>query len=182
MSGINLHTILGRIGKVETRYTADGKAIVNMSLAVSENWTDKNSGQKQEKTEWLRVVIFGKPAEIIGQYAEKGDRIYVQGKVVTRKYTDTAGIEKYTTETVVDGFNGRFELLGCKSNQQSQQQNNQGQSDNNQQTQNKPQQGYQQQNNQNQAVQQQSNQQTNGGTADGFGDDIPFIEHERFLL
>lgn len=118
MSGINQHSVLGRIGKIETRYTPDNKAVVNMSLAVSENWTDKNTGEKQEKTDWIRVVVFGKPGEIIGKYANKGDKIYIQGKVVTRKYTDSAGIEKYTTETVVDGFNGKFELLGTKPAEQ----------------------------------------------------------------
>lgn len=125
MSGINNHAILGNVGNIETRYTADGKAIVNMSMAVSEKWKDKNTGQMNEKTEWLRVTVFGKPAEIISQYVDKGDKLYVQGKVVTRKWQDSTGQDKYTTETIVDGFNGKFELLGGNKSQPNQQQTQQ---------------------------------------------------------
>ena len=122
MSGINQHTILGNVGKIETRYTPDGKAIVNMSIATSEKWKDKNTGQAQEKTDWHNVVVFGKPAEIIGEYVNKGDKIYLQGKVVTRKWQDNEGKDRYSTETVVDGFNGKFELLGGKGDKQANQQ------------------------------------------------------------
>jgi single-strand DNA-binding protein len=120
MSGINLHTLLGNVGKIETRYSKDGKAIVNLSIATSEKWKD-STGQKQEKTDWTNVVVFGKPAEIISQYVNKGDKLFVQGKVVTRKYQDSTGQDRYATETVVDGFNGKFELLGSNNSQQSQQ-------------------------------------------------------------
>lgn len=121
MSGINQHTILGNVGKIETRYSGDGNAIVNMSIATSEKWKDKATGEMKEKTDWHNVVVFGKPAEIIGQYVTKGDKIYIQGKVVTRKWQDQQGADRYSTETVVDGFNGKFELLGSKSgNQQPQ--------------------------------------------------------------
>ena len=113
MSGINLHIILGNVGKIETRYAADGKAIVNMSVATSEKWKD-TTGQPQEKTEWHRVVVFGKPAEIISQYVNKGDKIYLSGKCVTRKWQHSDGTDRYSTETVVDGFNGKFELIGGK--------------------------------------------------------------------
>ena len=173
MSGINQHSVLGRIGKIETRYTPDGKPVVNMSLAVSENWTDKNSGQKQEKTDWINVVAFGKPAEIIGQYANKGDKIYIQGKVVTRKWQDASGNDRYSTETIVDGFNGKFELLGNKRDE-----SNIGQANINQ----SPQQ-FQQQTNHNQQVKQPVNQQNNDADAfDAISDDIPFNLHERELL
>lgn len=123
MGGINQHTILGNVGKIETRYTPDGKAIVNLSLAVSEKWTDKNTGQKQEKTEWLNVAVFGKPAEIISKYVQKGDKLFVQGQVKTRKWQDSNGNDRYSTETIVDGFKGAFELLGSKTGapQQAQQ-------------------------------------------------------------
>ena len=131
MSGVNLHIILGNVGKIETRYSTDGKAIVSMSVATSEKWKDKNTGQAQEKTNWHNVVVFGKPAEIIGQYVEKGDKIYLQGKCVTRKWQHSDGGDRYSTETVIDGFNGKFELLGGKSGssqqptqQQPAQQNN----------------------------------------------------------
>lgn len=156
MSGINLHTLLGNVGSIETHYTADGKAIVNLSIATSEKWKDSQSGQIQEKTDWNRVVIFGKPAEIIAQYVNKGDKIYLQGKVQTRKWTNNEGIDVYTTETVVDGFNGKFELLG--GNRES----NNGQANNNQAGQ-----ASQQQNTHHQPAQQQTNQ-------DEFDDDIPF--------
>ena len=118
---INIHTILGNVGKIETRYTPDGAAVVNMSIATGEKWKEKATGQTKEKTDWHNVVAFGKPAEIIGQYVNKGDKIFIQGKVVTRKWQDQAGQDRYTTETVVDGFNGKFELLGSRNQQNNQQ-------------------------------------------------------------
>jgi len=114
MSGINLHTILGNIGKIEVRYAASGDAIVNMSIATSDKWKDKQTGEVKETTEWHNVVVFKKPAEIIGQYASKGDKIYIQGKSRTRKWQDQNGNDRYSTEVVLDGFNGQFELLGGK--------------------------------------------------------------------
>lgn len=127
MSGINQMTVLGNVGNIETRYTADGKAIVNLSIAVSESWKDKNSGQKQEKTEWIRCVIFGKPAEIIGQYVNKGNKLYLQGKLQTRKWQNKEGQDQYTTEMIVDGFNGKFELLTPKQDNATQTPQNQPQ-------------------------------------------------------
>jgi len=127
MSGINQHTILGNVGKIETRHTASGQPIVNMSIATSEKWKDKQTGEMKEKTDWHNVVIFGKPAEIISQYVHKGDLIYIQGKVVTRKWQDKTGNDRYSTETVVDGFNGKFKLLGSKSSGENKQQQQQQQ-------------------------------------------------------
>lgn len=100
MSGINKAIILGNLGKdPETKYTADGKAICNLTIATSESWKDKNTGQKQERTEWHRVVFFGKVAEIASQYLRKGSKVYVEGKLVTRQW-EKDGQKHYTTEIV----------------------------------------------------------------------------------
>ena len=131
MKGVNKVIIVGNLGQdPEVRYTPAGAAITNISLATSESWKDKNTGQTQEKTEWHRVVFFGKLAEIAGEYLHKGSQVYVEGKLQTRKWQDKQGQDKYTTEIVVDGFNGVMQMLGGKSESQS-----------------KPQQAKQQQNN-----------------------------------
>ena len=96
---LNLAQIIGRTGKdPEVRYLPSGEAVVNISLATSEKWKDKQTGEQKEATEWHRVTAFGKLAEIIGQYVKKGDLIYVAGKIVTRKYQDKDGSERYATE------------------------------------------------------------------------------------
>ena len=119
--GVNKVILVGNLGQdPEIRYMPNGSAVANISLATSETWKDKQSGQQQEKTEWHRVVLFQKLAEIVGEYCRKGSQIYVEGKLQTRKWTDQQGQEKYTTEIVVDGFDGKLQLLGGKSdNQQS---------------------------------------------------------------
>jgi single-strand DNA-binding protein len=112
MAGINKVILVGNLGaKPELKYSASGNAIANLSVATSESWTDKNTGQKQERTEWHRVSMFGKLAEVAAQYTDKGSKVYVEGKLETRKYTDNAGIEKYSTSIVVGGFNGVFQML-----------------------------------------------------------------------
>ena len=112
MAGINKVILVGNLGaKPELKYAASGNAIANLSVATSESWTDKNTGQKQERTEWHRVSMFGKLAEVAAQYTDKGSKVYVEGKLETRKYTDNAGIEKYSTSIVVGGFNGVFQML-----------------------------------------------------------------------
>jgi len=112
MAGINKVILVGNLGaKPELKYGASGNAIANLSVATSESWTDKNTGQKQERTEWHRVSMFGKLAEVAAQYTDKGSKVYVEGKLETRKYTDNAGIEKYSTSIVVGGFNGVFQML-----------------------------------------------------------------------
>lgn len=118
MRGVNRVTILGTLGKdPEVKYAANGNAIANLSVATSEQWTDKATGQKQEKTEWHRVVIFGKLAEIAGQYLTKGSQVYFEGKLQTRKWQDqTSGQDRYTTEIVVDGFGGVMQMLGGRQN------------------------------------------------------------------
>ncbi len=102
MSGVNKAIIIGHLGKdPETRYTTGGDAVCNISVATSETWKDK-SGEKQERTEWHRLVAFGKTAELAGQYLKKGSQAYFEGRLQTKKYTDKAGVEKYSTEIVVD--------------------------------------------------------------------------------
>ncbi|GAA4357861.1 single-stranded DNA-binding protein [Kangiella marina] len=110
--GVNKVILVGNLGKdPEIRYTADGRAIANITVATSETWKDKSSGQQQEKTEWHRVVIFGKLAEIAGEYLRKGSQVYFEGKLQTRKWQDQSGQDKYTTEVVVD-INGQMQMLG----------------------------------------------------------------------
>ena len=99
MAGINKVILVGNLGaKPEIKYASNGNAISNLSVATSESWTDKNTGQKQERTEWHRVSMFGKLAEVAAQYTDKGSKVYVEGKLETRKYTDNAGIEKFKFE------------------------------------------------------------------------------------
>jgi len=108
MASVNKVILLGNLGRdPETRYTTGGDAVCNLSIATSEQWKDKN-GEKQERTEWHRVVLFGRQAEIAGEYLKKGRSVYVEGRLQTRKYTDKDGVEKYSTEIVGD----RMQLLG----------------------------------------------------------------------
>jgi single-strand DNA-binding protein len=111
--GINKVILVGNLGQdPEVRYTAGGSAVTSLSLATSESWKDKNSGQMQEKTEWHRISLFGKLAEIAGEYLRKGSQVYIEGKLQTRKWQDKQGQDRYTTEVVVDGFNGVMQMLG----------------------------------------------------------------------
>ena len=110
--GINKVILVGNLGKdPEIRYTADGRPIANFSIATTETWTDKGSGERREKTEWHRVVVFGKLAEICGQYLSKGKQVYIEGKLQTRKWQGQDGQDRYTTEVVVD-FGGTMQMLG----------------------------------------------------------------------
>ena len=112
MSGINKVILIGNLGaKPELKYSSSNVAITNLSVATSESWTDKNTGQKQEKTEWHRVSVFGKLAEVISKYCDKGSKVYIEGKLQTRKYQDKSGADRYTTEIVVSGFNGVIQML-----------------------------------------------------------------------
>ncbi|MGE4569801.1 MAG: single-stranded DNA-binding protein [Gammaproteobacteria bacterium] len=112
MAGINKVILVGNLGaKPEVKYASNGNAIANLSVATSDSWTDKNTGQKQERTEWHRVSLFGKLAEIAGQYLDKGSKVYVEGKLQTRKWQDQNGQDRYTTEVVVSGFNGTLQML-----------------------------------------------------------------------
>ena len=111
MASVNKVILIGNLGRdPEIRYTAGGDAMANMNLATTDNWKDKN-GEKQEKTEWHRVVMFGKVAEIAGEYLKKGSPVYFEGRIQTRKWTDKEGQERYTTEVVAD----RMQMLGSRS-------------------------------------------------------------------
>lgn len=99
--GVNKVILIGNLGRdPEVRYSPNGQAIANVTLATSESWKDKNSGEKQERTEWHRVVFFGRLAEIAGEYLKKGAQIYVEGRLQTRKWQDKDGVDRYTTEVV----------------------------------------------------------------------------------
>lgn len=101
--GINKVIIVGTLGAdPETRYTASGAAITSMRLATNESWTDKQTGQKQERTEWHRVKMFGRLAEIAAEYLRKGKQVYVEGSLRTDKYTDKDGIERYSTDIIAN--------------------------------------------------------------------------------
>ena len=111
--GINKVILVGNLGQdPEVRYMPNGNAVANITLATSDSYKDKNTGQLVDKTEWHRVVFFGKLAEVVGEYCRKGSQIYVEGKLQTRKWQDQQGQEKYTTEIVVDGFTGQMQMLG----------------------------------------------------------------------
>jgi single-strand DNA-binding protein len=111
MASVNKVILLGNLGRdPETRYTTGGDAVTNLRIATSEQWKDK-SGEKQEKTEWHTVVLFGRQAEIAGEYLKKGRSVYIEGRLQTRKWTDKEGVEKYSTEIVGD----RMQLIGGRS-------------------------------------------------------------------
>lgn len=112
MAGVNKVILVGNLGQdVELKYTADGKAVTTLSVATSDSWKDKNTGEKVEKTEWHRVSLFGKLAEIAGQYLHKGSKVYVEGSLRTRKWQDKTGADRYTTEVIVSGFSGTLQML-----------------------------------------------------------------------
>lgn len=116
MRGVNKAIIVGNLGNdPEVRATTSGSRVATISVATSESWTDKNTGQKQEKTEWHRVVFFNRLAEIVEQYLTKGSQVYVEGQIRTRKWQDSNGIDKYTTEIVAR----EMQMLGGKGGNQS---------------------------------------------------------------
>jgi single-strand DNA-binding protein len=119
MRGVNKVILVGTLGRdPEVRYTPNGNAIANLNLATSEQWTDKQSGERQERTEWHRVVIFGKLAEIAGQYLKKGSQVYLEGKLQTRKWQDQSGQDRYSTEVVLDA-GGQMQMLGGRNDQRA---------------------------------------------------------------
>ena len=147
MAGVNKVIILGNLGNdPEVRYMPNGEPVANISIATRETWNDKNTGEKREKTEWHRVVAYRKTVEIIGQYTRKGSKLYVEGKLQTRKWTDNNGVDRYTTEIIADSV----QLLDSRRDDQDGQQ------------------GYQQQ-----GYQQQQRQQHNPPPQQDF-DDVPF--------
>lgn len=101
--GINMVIIMGNVGvEPEVRYTPSGSAVTNLSIATSESWKDKQSGEIQERTEWHRIVFYNKLAEIVGQYVKKGSKLHVKGSIRTRKWQDQSGQDRYTTEIIAD--------------------------------------------------------------------------------
>jgi single-strand DNA-binding protein len=110
---VNKVILVGNLGKdPEIRRTQDGRPIANLSVATSESWRDKATGERKEKTEWHRVVIFNEGlAKIAEQYLKKGAKVYIEGQLQTRKWTDQSGAEKYTTEVVLQGFNSALTML-----------------------------------------------------------------------
>lgn len=112
--GINKVILVGNLGQdPEIRYMQNGGAVANITMATSEIWRDKMTGEQKEKTEWHRIVLFGKVAEVAGKYLRKGSQVYIEGSLQTRKWTDQAGIEKYTTEVVVN-ISGTMQMLGSR--------------------------------------------------------------------
>ena len=113
--GVNKVILVGNLGQdPEVRYMPNGGAVANITLATSESWRDKATGEQKEKTEWHRVVLFGKLAEVAGEYLKKGSQVYIEGKLNTRKWTDQAGVEKYTTVVHVN-VGGTMQMLGGKA-------------------------------------------------------------------
>jgi single-strand DNA-binding protein len=148
--GINKVIILGNLGsEPEIRYTPAGKAVCNFTVATSEQWKDKQSGEKKEATEWHRCVAYDRLAEIIGEYAKKGSKVYVDGKLKTRKWQAQDGQDRHTTEIIVE----EFQLLDTKQDQSPPQR--------------RP---------------AQQNQSAPGGDPNGFDTDVPFLQHERFMV
>ena len=103
MAGVNKVIIVGNLGNdPEVRYAQSGSAIANISVATSDSWKDKNTGEKQERTEWHRIVMFNRLGEIAGEYLKKGSKVYIEGKLQTRKWQDQSGQDRYSTEIVAD--------------------------------------------------------------------------------
>lgn len=157
--GVNKVILVGNLGQEpETRYLPSGGAVTNISIATSETWKDKASGQIQERTEWHRVVFFNRLAEIAGEYLKKGSKLYVEGSLRTRKWQDQSGVDRYTTEIV----GSQLQMLDTR-----------GAGDSSQSSQS----GYEQST-------QNYNAQAYGGAPAGsdFEDDIPFIQFERWTF
>ncbi|OED65751.1 single-stranded DNA-binding protein [Vibrio tasmaniensis ZS-17] len=177
--GVNKVILVGNLGNdPEIRYMPNGGAVANITIATSESWRDKATGEQREKTEWHRVALFGKLAEVAGEYLRKGSQVYIEGQLQTRKWQDQSGQDRYTTEVVVQGFNGVMQMLGGRAQggmgNNNQQQGGWGQP---QQPQQQQQQQYsapaQQQPKAPQQAPQQAQPQYNEPPMD-FDDDIPF--------
>jgi len=121
--GVNKVILVGNLGNdPEIRYMPNGGAVANITIATSESWRDKVTGEQREKTEWHRVSLFGKLAEVAGEYLRKGSQVYIEGQLQTRKWKDQQGQDRYTTEVVVQGFNGVMQMLGGRAQGQGGQQ------------------------------------------------------------
>lgn len=167
--GVNKVILVGNLGQdPEMRYMPSGGAVANITLATSEYWRDKQTGEQKEQTEWHRVVLFGKLAEVAGEYLRKGSQVYIEGKLQTRKWTDQQGVEKYSTEVVVN-VGGTMQMLGGKREGDQSGGNSPSNSG-----------GNQRQQNVNRSTQKQNPPAGNGGSSQqnepptDFDDDIPF--------
>lgn len=115
--GINKVILVGNLGQdPEVRYMPNGNAVANFSVATSESWKDKQTGETRDRTEWHRVVVFGKLAEIAGEYIKKGTQVYLEGQLQTRKWQDQSGQDRYTTEVVINPIGGTLQILGSRGN------------------------------------------------------------------
>ena len=149
--GVNKVILIGNLGNdPDIRYTASGAAVANISLATAESWRDKESGEQQERTEWHRIVFFGRLAEIVGEYLRKGSQIYVEGRLQTRKWQDKEGHDRYTTEIVAN----EMQMLGGRSGGSSSYESSQPAQTSNSKSETEP--------------------VSSGSTSDDFDDDIPF--------
>ena len=175
--GLNKVMLIGNLGQdPEVRYTPSGAAVANVNIATTETWTDRQSGQRQERTEWHRVVFFNKLAEIVQQYLKKGSKIYIEGKLQTRKWQDQNGLDRYSTEVVakdmqmLDGRSGDFQG-GQNQNAPAQNAPAQGNQNQNAPAQNAPAQNAPAQN---APAQQPVGNHPAPGNFDDFDDEIPF--------
>ena len=115
--GINKVILVGHLGQdPEVRYMPNGNAVANFNIATSESWKDKQTGETRDRTEWHRVVVFGKLAEIAGEYIKKGTQVYLEGQLQTRKWQDQSGQDRYTTEVVINPLGGTLQILGSREN------------------------------------------------------------------
>nr|WP_081295678.1 single-stranded DNA-binding protein [Gilliamella apicola] len=121
--GINKVILVGNVGQdPEVRYMQNGNAVANLSIATSESWKDKQTGETRERTEWHKIVIYGKLAEIANEYIKKGSQVYIEGQLQTRKWQDQSGNDHYTTEVVINPIGGTLQILGGRDNNNASQQ------------------------------------------------------------
>ncbi len=118
---LNKVTLIGNVGQdPEIRSTSDGRELANFSIATTESWKDKNTGEKRDKTEWHRIVVFSQGlVGIIKNYVKKGSKLYIEGQLQTRKWTDNNGVEKYTTEVILQNYNSNLQMLDSRNSQGS---------------------------------------------------------------
>jgi single-strand DNA-binding protein len=158
MASVNKVILVGNLGRdPEMRYTAGGDAIANFSIACTDSYKDKN-GAKQDRTEWVRIVIFGRTAEVAGQYLKKGSSVYIEGRLQTRKWQNKEGVDQYTTEVVAD----RMQMLGGREGGASNSYESMDEDQSQPQQASRP------------AQTAPAQQPASGGDFDSFADDIPF--------
>ncbi|MCA2471155.1 single-stranded DNA-binding protein [Vibrio sp. 2092] len=171
---VNKVILVGNLGgDPEVRYMPNGGAVANITIATSESWRDKATGEQREKTEWHRVTLYGKLAEVAGEYLRKGSQVYIEGQLQTRKWQDQQGQDRYTTEVVVQGYQGIMQMLGGRA-QGGQGQPAQGRAQGGQPQQHAPQQAQPQHHQQSQPQNHQQPQQQYNEPPMDFDDDIPF--------